>query len=55
MAQLRSTRRQLTVLESVIHALRHGSDMDAAEVMARLRMGEAVSELASTVKLRSSV
>lgn len=55
MAQLRSTCRQLTVLGDVIHALRHGSDMDAAELLARLRIGEDVSELASAVKQRLSV
>lgn len=49
MAQLHSTRRQLTVLEDIIHALRNGSDMDAAELLARLRMGEDVSELASAM------
>lgn len=53
-AQMRQQTAELHRLKIIMHVLVNGSDKDAAEVLARLRLGETVEQLASVLEARLS-
>lgn len=52
--RLQQKDQQLGTMKSVLHKMQHGSDTDAMELLARLRLGESVEELANIRKEYSS-
>lgn len=53
-AQMRQQTVELHRLRVVMHVLVNGSDKDAAEVLARLRLGETIEQLAGHLEARFS-
>lgn len=45
--RLRQKDEQLGAMKSVLHKMQHGSDTQALELLARLRTGESMEELAT--------
>lgn len=50
--QVRQQREELHRLKLVMHVLEKGSDKEASEVLARLRLGESVEQLARILEGR---
>lgn len=44
-SQLFQQTTEIAQLQVIVNAMRHGTDAEAAEVLARLRMGESVEQL----------
>ena len=44
---------EMAQLETILHAMRHGTDEEATEVLARLRLGESVAQLCSMLGNRT--
>lgn len=54
--RLKEKAKQLHRLKSIVDTMQYGSDEEAAELLARLRLGESVDELASHLeRTRTSV
>ena len=46
-SQLSDQTSEIAQLKTILFALRHGTDQEATEVLARLRIGESVEQLCS--------
>lgn len=51
-SQLSDQANEIAQLKIILYALRHGTDQEATEVLARLRIGESVEQLWSTLLAR---
>ena len=52
-SQLSDQTSEIAQLKTILFALRHGTDQEATEVLARLRIGESVEQLCSILVERS--
>ena len=51
-SQLSDQASEIAQLKMILFTLRHGTDQEATEVLARLRIGESVEQLCSMLKAR---
>lgn len=52
-SQLSDQANEMAQLETILYAMRHGTDEEATEVLARLRLGESVAQLCSMLRSRT--
>lgn len=52
-SQLSDQANEMAQLETILNVMRHGTDEEATEVLARLRLGESVAQLCSMLESRA--
>lgn len=52
-SQLSDQTNEMAQLETILHVMRHGTDGEAIEVLARLRLGESIAQLCSMLRDRT--